>query len=135
MKSAIIFTAALVSLAAPAMAEDHTASWYAAHPAQMNAVLNACRDDPGHLKNDPNCANADQGEYDKAANDAEATVRRQFADQQTRQRQVWASNPAALLYQLKYCNNVKTFPGTWNAANCPTAFAMAKQYIAAHRRH
>jgi hypothetical protein len=134
MKSTIIFTAALISLTAPALAEDHTASWYAAHPADMNAVLNACRDDPGHLKNDPNCANADQGEYDKAAHDAEAAVQKQFADARAKLRQELASNPAKLLYQLKYCNNVRAFPGTWNAADCPAAFAMAKQYVATHKQ-
>jgi hypothetical protein len=133
MKSTIIFTAALLGLTAPALAEDHTASWFAAHPADMNAVLNACRDDPGHLKNDPNCANAEQGEYDKAAADAYAAVNQQFADTRAKLRQELANNPAKLLYQLKYCNNIRSDQGTWNAADCPAAFAMAKQYVAAHQ--
>ena len=66
-------------LAAPlaAMAQDaaqktppRTASWYADHPEARAQVELACIDDPGHLANDPDCINAQQGGTEAALRDA-----------------------------------------------------------------
>jgi len=36
----------------------HTAAWYREHPDELKAQLAKCKDDPGRLRNTPNCVNA-----------------------------------------------------------------------------
>src|SRR5206468_12129331 len=39
---------------------ERTATWYVNHPAALRLVTTACRNDPGHASNNPDCLNADQ---------------------------------------------------------------------------
>jgi hypothetical protein len=39
-----------------------TVSWFREHPEERKAILARCSDDPGHLRQTPNCVNASQAE-------------------------------------------------------------------------
>ena len=64
----ILFIAGLMSLAlfagcneeSKATKEAKTVKWYTEHPAERKAQLDICNDNPGVLKDDPNCINAGQ---------------------------------------------------------------------------
>ena len=50
--------AAASLLAACGQREPKTVAYYAANPAERDAVLAECRNNPGKLKDDPSCMNA-----------------------------------------------------------------------------
>lgn len=73
---AMVFAFALLNLASRAAhAGDvtRTASWYAGHPTARRSMIAACRNDPGHGWNDPDCINAKAGDNRVAI----AEIRRQ----------------------------------------------------------
>lgn len=50
--------AAASLLTACGQKDPKTVAYYAANPAERDAVLAECRNNPGKLKDDPNCMNA-----------------------------------------------------------------------------
>ncbi len=43
--------------------ETHSVEWYQKNKVEMNNTLKRCRDNPGELKNTPNCMNAKQAKH------------------------------------------------------------------------
>jgi hypothetical protein len=132
MRTAIIAACLLAAL--PAVAQettDHTASWFANHPAQMKAQMQACQDDPGHGKNVPNCANASQGYFNRTAAEAEQQFNAMVAQGKSDQVRQWQANPQMLLTRLKTCNAIPRADIRANM-DCPLAFGTAQQ-MTAHR--
>jgi hypothetical protein len=125
----ILTVAASLLLAKAARAEDHTASWFAAHPADMNAVLDACRDDPGHTRNNPNCANAEQGMLERDVAEGKAAIAHQQAMMDAQQDAAWRADQRTLVAQLKRCNTIPVQQQWWPRTVCPRAFAVAKQIL------
>jgi hypothetical protein len=121
-----------VGFAVQAHAEDRTASWFAAHPKEMNAVLDACRDDPGHLKHDPNCANASQGMLQWSADRERAQFLASVDEMNAQEEQTWRANPVSLLARLKACN-AATLASQRQTWHCDRAFAIAQQ-MTGHRQ-
>lgn len=112
----------------PALAEDHTASWFQYHPREMNAQLDACRDDPGHASHTPNCVNAEQGQLLRGAADARAHMQVMNEVDRQKQERFWRDNPQALLTRLHVCNASPTAAvrAVWD---CGTAYMSAQSVI------
>ncbi len=113
-----LIAAVLLDLAAHAGEHGRTASWYAAHPAQMRAMVSACRDDPGHGWNHPDCMNARGGEI----REAEAEGRRHTGLIPPTNPAYWRGNPD-LSRQLFVCSLLA--PADQGPAFCPAARAAA----------
>jgi hypothetical protein len=64
MRSIIMIVAIAAGWSSAASAEYRTAAWYADHPAMMRGVLKLCRANPGLATRNPNCANAEQAEFE-----------------------------------------------------------------------
>ncbi len=47
----------------PKKEEVHTVDWFQKNKVEMNNTLKRCRDNPGELKNTPNCMNAKQAKH------------------------------------------------------------------------
>ncbi len=62
--SALIFGASIFMLAGCQPSEPtHTVDWYQAHATEMKAKLHACHQNPGELRNTPNCKNAERAAW------------------------------------------------------------------------
>jgi hypothetical protein len=131
MRRFLVACAATVIASHGALAEDHTASWYAAHPSDMDAQIAACLDDPGHARHVANCANASQGQIlrDGARESARYAAMNAQGDRQ--QEQQWRANPQQLLVRLKMCN-AQPSAAIRAAWDCNMAFATA-QSMTGHR--
>ncbi|MDR2690591.1 MAG: EexN family lipoprotein [Azoarcus sp.] len=58
----LVAATVLLSLSACDKEEEvHTTDWYAAHNAERHAKIQECKNNPGELKNTPNCINAYNG--------------------------------------------------------------------------
>jgi hypothetical protein len=119
--------AAALLLSGAAHAEDHTASWFAAHPAEMGATIRGCLDDPGHARQNPNCENATQGGFKRSADEARAHVAAANAQSVIDREANWRAHPQSLLTTLKTCNAL--LPETRSVFNCAQAFALAQQMV------
>lgn len=63
MKHMLIAASIAVSLFLPGCKEEKevkTVQWYTEHPAERQAQVDICKNNPGQLKDDPNCINAMQ---------------------------------------------------------------------------
>lgn len=123
--------AVALCLAFPAWAEEHTATWFAAHPREMNAQISACLDDPGHGKLTPNCDNASQGRAVREAAEARAHFAAMVAETDSEQIKAWRTNPQALLARLRACN-MATKAYQREVWRCDSAFAIAQQMGVQH---
>jgi hypothetical protein len=110
-------------LAGPVQAE--TASWYAAHPDQMNARITACMDDPGHGRSDPECANATQGRANLEVAQAYARLAAETAAMNRQQEAAWRADPQALSLRLRICT--VSPPDARPAWDCDAAEAIARE--------
>lgn len=93
---------------------ERTASWYADHPDVLARVTELCRDDPGNLRNDPDCVNAAQARVIAAHREADR------ADAERRGRGVrrpgdltppsspryWRDRPEERAQKLAYCERM-----------------------------
>jgi hypothetical protein len=59
---------------AAATPQDRTISWYMAHETERKARIAVCDNDPGHLKDDPDCINAKKADNQAGVNDFKAGV-------------------------------------------------------------
>jgi hypothetical protein len=131
MRVTTIIAAAMV-LAVPAMAEEHhTVSWYRAHPAEMEAKLAACKDDPGYAAHDPNCENAHEARIGQSVDEARAQVGLMQKQEDQRQQRLMMANPQYLLNRLRQCNAIPS-PAVREINDCPLVYATAKQYLTAN---
>lgn len=65
IKELQVMAIATISLALGGCDEKvQTVDWYIAHKKERKEVLSKCKDNPGTLKNTPNCRNADSAEQD-----------------------------------------------------------------------
>ena len=63
MKRVLSFAAIAAILLLPGCKEEtevKTVQWYTEHPAERQAQMDLCKNNPGQLKDDPNCVNAMQ---------------------------------------------------------------------------
>ena len=103
----VLFLLPILAASLPAMAQDaaqktppRTASWYADHPEARAQVELACIDDPGHLANDPDCINAQQGGTEVAIRNA----RNHGANLDPRDPAFWSDDPQNRHNYLLMCS-------------------------------
>jgi hypothetical protein len=61
------------AIAQPAAASDRTVQYYTDNPYVRERVLQQCYNDPGHLRNNPDCVNAKKGDIADAAKQGAGT--------------------------------------------------------------
>lgn len=83
--------------------EHHTAMWYVGHPAEMHAMLLACRNDPGRAKLTPECENVTEAQEIIAAAQAQAHVRDMTPPSNPR---YWRLHPDELPQKVFACQHV-----------------------------
>ena len=116
-----------------------TATWYADRPAEMARTLESCRDNPGHLRNTPDCINAHQAQYVVA----ERQARLQPGwDQPDRPRpgdltppsnpRYWADRPVERRRHLLYCSRMQ--PAEQARVHCDVALRAVAQRSEARPR-
>lgn len=113
MRCAVILLAAIAGLfavAEPAAAQlsttpqsSRTASWYANNPGALSAVLGACRNDPGHGWNHPDCMNASQANVILAQREA----RRHVDQTPPTDPSYWRARPDQLRMQALTCSRIE----------------------------
>ncbi len=59
---------------AATIAQDRTITWYMAHNDERKTMIAHCDDDPGHLKDDPDCINAKKADNQAGVNDFKSGV-------------------------------------------------------------
>ena len=101
-------TATLIALNGPVLAQvppaaERTASWYQAHPDALARVTAACRNDPGHGHDNPDCINADAARTNIAADEA----RRHAGFISPATPQYWRLHPQELPFQLRICARLR----------------------------
>lgn len=118
------------AIATHALADtERTSHWYANHLQEMNSVLTRCHNDPGHLRGNPDCINAEQGLFEWTAAVGYAHLKQEMAADQARREQIWQSNPRELATQLQMCNEIPHDIRSQQFAHCPEAFAIAKSML------
>lgn len=69
----IVVLAAMLGAAWPAAGSEYRAvDWYVAHPDEMAAVLQSCRNHAGLAARNPNCINAEEAQFHVAERESEA---------------------------------------------------------------
>ncbi|MFL5252515.1 MAG: EexN family lipoprotein [Rhodopila sp.] len=133
MKITTIIAASML-FTLPAMAEEHhTVSWYHAHPAETLAKLQACNDDPGYAKHDPNCENAHEARLAMSVDEGRREIGLMQQKENQQQQQIMMANPQYLLNRMQRCHGL-TDPADLRIAGCALVYATAKQYLAANGR-
>jgi hypothetical protein len=126
MINTIIYRAvACIFVVTPAYAENHTVSWYVAHPAEMRQQLSACFDDPGHAKHVANCENALSAQDRHTLVDARSHLAQLNAETDNAKIRAWQAHPDQLLNKLKICNQLPAQVAR-QATDCVQAFAVAE---------
>ena len=118
-----LVTATLIALVGPALAQnppaaERTASWYQAHPDALARVTAACRNDPGHGHDNPDCINADAARTNIAADEAR---RRSGLGVLQNDPEYWRQHPKELPFQLRICALIPSSAQATN--NCAAARA------------
>src|SRR5690606_7587423 len=88
-----------------------TVSWYAAHQQARAQMQLRCMDDPGHLRNTPDCINAQRGAIEAAAQ----RFKQRLPEMDPRKVEFWSADPQTRYNTLLICRNTPQF------ANCDVA--------------
>ncbi len=103
---ALIVSLAPVALAAPAAGQGKspkdtgkTVSWYAGHQQERAQMQLRCLDDPGHLRNTPDCINAERG----AIEAAHQQTRTGFGVMNPKDPAFWSADPSTRAAKLSMC--------------------------------
>lgn len=76
-----------------------TVSWYADHQQERAQMQLRCLDDPGHLRNTPDCINAERGAIEAAHRQA----RHGFGVMDPNDPAFWSADPSTRAAQLSMC--------------------------------
>ena len=107
-----------VSAQAPDQAH-RTATWYANNPGVLQAITKACRDDPGHSRNTPDCVNAEQGRV--LAAEREAISHRNATDlTPPSDPNYWRIHPSEIALQQATCARLPNDPKVQEMNFCPS---------------
>ncbi len=116
--AAVMACATVASLAAQVPPEaDRTVSWYMHHHDALDRVTAACRNDPGHGHNNPDCINADAARTSLAVEEAK---QRSGLTLLQNDPEYWRRHPEELPFELKICSHIPASAQLTN--NCPAAW-------------
>ncbi|GAA0574489.1 hypothetical protein GCM10009416_11490 [Craurococcus roseus] len=121
-----VLAAVLLACSFPASGQERrgerTASWYADRPAVLRDITEACRDDPGRLRNSPDCINAAQARVivaERMARASAGTPRNEHERNRGNMlpptsREYWTTRPQERAQQIAQCNRapVERMPPT-----------------------
>lgn len=107
---------------------ERTASWYEANPGFMRRMLAACRNDPGHGWNHPDCINARAGEVLEAEKSARRAAGMSGDLTPPSSPRYWIIHPNELPGQLQRCS--KLSPEAQRAYFCDAARAASGRVVA-----
>jgi hypothetical protein len=104
---ALLFVLSAFVVTGPAMGQGtaskdtgKTVSWYADHQQERAQMQLRCLDDPGHLRNTPDCINAERG----AIEAGHRQVRNGFGVMDPNDPAFWSADPSARAAQLSMCH-------------------------------
>jgi hypothetical protein len=97
--------------------EQRTVTWYVQNPQALDIVTQACRDNPGRFRADPDCINADQARVVVAHEQAERESNMRGAGRVARpydltppsNPQYWRDRPAERREKLAYCSRMTPY--------------------------
>lgn len=122
MKEMILAAAGCAALATvAAAAETRTVMWFVGHPAEMKAMLAACRNNPGEARRAPECDNVTQAELVLASAEANAVVDLTSPTHPY----YWRRHPDELAGKIFTCDHVP--PQYWHTLYCDSARASMAQ--------
>lgn len=109
------FAALLLSVSGAIAQQTRTVQWYVNHPAALDAVSAACKNDPGHGRHSADCWNADEARIQRNI----GLNRRAIDMTPPSNPRYWITHPDELAFKLKVCPRM---PAYAQAANfCPSA--------------
>ena len=123
MKPAVLVLCAVALMGASTVPpqSQRTAMYYVGHPAELRAVLAACRNNPGAAKHNPDCENVTQAEIILEADRASAMTDMTPPSNP----HYWFVHPEQLAPEMFYCEHAQSAE-TRRAIFCDSAEAAEK---------